>query len=268
MENLLNKILGYAQEYGIKIAVGVLSLIIGLWIIGMITKRLKKVIAKSKIDETLQPFLLSATNIILKILLILSILNTFGIQTTSFIAILGAAGLAVGMALSGTLQNFAGGVMLLIFKPYKVGDVIEAQGFIGSVHAIQIFNTILKSADNKTIIIPNSAVSSSSLVNYSTEPTRRLEWTFGIAYSDNLQQAESILNDIISKEERILNDPEPFIALKELADSSVNIVVRGWVKSEDYWGVHFDINKIVYLTFTEQGINIPFPQMDVHLQQS
>jgi small conductance mechanosensitive channel len=190
-----------------------------------------------------------------------------GVEMTSFIAILGAAGLAVGLALSGTLQNFAGGVMILLFRPFKVGDFIDAQGFMGSVKEIQIFNTILKTPDNKTIIIPNGGLSTSSMTNFSTEPQRRVDWTFGIGYGDDAEKAKAVLKRLCDEDERILKDPEVFIALSALADSSVNFVVRAWVNAPDYWNVFFDMNEKVYKTFAEEGLNIPFPQMDVHVHK-
>ena len=194
-------------------------------------------------------------------------MSLVGIPMTSFIAILGAAGLAVGLALSGTLQNFAGGVMLLIFKPFNVGDFIEAQGFMGVVREIQIFNTILKTPDNKTIIIPNGGLSTGPMTNFSTEPTRRVDFSFGIGYSDDIDKAKSIIDGLIKNDNRILADPEPFIAVGELADSSVNFTVRVWVISEDYWGVHFDMIESVKKAFDKGGVSIPFPQTDVHLYQ-
>jgi len=187
---------------------------------------------------------------------------------TSFIAILGAAGLAVGMALSGTLSNFAGGVMILIFKPFKVGDVLEAQGYTGGVKEIGIFNTIMNTPDNKTIIIPNGGLASGSMVNYSTEPTRRVDWTVGIGYGDDYDKAKSVMEKFISEDARILKDPAHFIALHTLADSSVNLTVRAWVNAADYWGVYFDMNEKIYKNFGQEGLNIPFPQMDVHVHNS
>ncbi len=188
-----------------------------------------------------------------------------GIQMTSFIAILGAAGLAVGLALSGTLQNFAGGVIILIFKPFKVGDFIDAQGFLGTVKEISIFTTILNTVDKKVIIIPNGPLSTSSLTNYSKEPQRRVDWTFGMAYGDDVENFKKAINDFIAEDERILKEPTSFIGLSELADSSVNFTVRVWVNSADYWGVFFDMNEKVYKRFADYNLNIPFPQMDVHV---
>jgi len=204
---------------------------------------------------------------VLRALVIISVLGMVGVQMTSFIAIMGAATLAIGMALTGTLQNFAGGVMILIFRPFKVGDWIDAQGYSGSVREIQIFNTIINTADNKVIIIPNGGLSNSSMVNYSREPQRRVDWTFGIAYGDDVDKTRSVLLSLIKADSRILSDPEPFIAVSSLADSSVNFTVRVWVNGADYWGVFFDMNESVYKTFGKEGLNIPFPQMDVHLHQ-
>jgi len=254
-------------EYGTSLIYALLVLIVGLMIVKMITKSLRKVMQKSNLDDSLVPFLSSLLGTVLKIMVVISALTMLGIEMTSFIAILGAAGLAIGMALSGTLQNFAGGVMILIFKPFKVGDFIDAQGHSGSVKEIQIFNTILNTPDNKVIIIPNGGLSTGSMTNFSALDTRRVDWTFGIAYGDDMNKAEEVLKRLIAADKRILTDPEPFIALKELADSSVNIVVRAWVNSADYWGVFFDMNKAVYTNFEKDGLNFPFPQIDVHLDQ-
>ena len=262
----LDKIIELLKDYSPKVISAIIVLIVGYIIIRLIKKGLNKVFEK-KLDPSLKSFLLSLINITLLVLLWISVLSMVGIQMTSFIALLGAAGLAIGMALSGTLQNFAGGVMILLFKPFKVGDFIDAQGKMGTVSDIKIFNTILKTPDNKTIIIPNAGLSTSTLTNYSTEPQRRVDWTFGIGYGDDITKAEGILKDIIANDSRILKTPEPFIALGEMADSSVNLVVRVWVEGKDYWDVYFDMNRKVYDSFTTEGINIPYPQMDVHLHQ-
>lgn len=254
-------------DYAIKLGTGILVLIIGLWIAGMITSSVKKLMQKQNYDPALQSFLGSLLGMILKVLVVISALGTLGIEMTSFVAILGAAGLAVGMALSGTLQNFAGGVMILIFKPFKVGDWIDAQGHSGTVNEIQIFNTILKSPDNKTIIIPNGGLSTGSMVNYSTEPRRRVDWTVGIGYGDDADKAKEVLLGMLKDDERILKDPAPFVAVSALADSSVNFAVRGWVEAADYWGVFFDLNERVYKEFDKHGLNIPYPQMDVHVHK-
>ena len=251
--------------YGTKLIGALLVLIIGLWVIKALTSGLSKLMKRKDVDESLQPFLRSLSGALLKIMLIISVLGMLGIEMTSFIAILGAAGLAVGMALSGTLQNFAGGVMILLFKPFKVGDFIDAQGHMGTVNEIQIFNTILKTPDNKTIIIPNGGLSTSSMTNYSTEERRRVDFTFGIGYGDSTTGAKEVLMKLINGDTRILKDPEPFIAVSELADSSVNFTVRVWCESSNYWGIFFDMNEKVYNEFNSAGLNIPFPQMDVHV---
>jgi small conductance mechanosensitive channel len=242
--------------------------IVGVWVIKILVKALSRMLDKSKIDDSLKPFFKSLTAVSLKILLLITVLGMLGVEMTSFIALIGAAGLAVGMALSGSLQNFAGGVLILFFKPFKVGDYIEAQGYAGVVKEIQIFNTILTTPDNKTIIIPNSGLATSSLTNYSTEPLRRVDWTFGIGYGDSIDKAKATLMGLIKADNRILLSPEPFIAVSELADSSVNLAVRVWVKAADYWGVFFDMNEKVYNKFNEVGLNIPYPQMDVHLHNN
>ncbi|NOQ92204.1 MAG: mechanosensitive ion channel, partial [Flavobacteriaceae bacterium] len=222
---------------------------------------------KRDTDESLKPFLKSIVSILLTVLLTISVLSMLGVAMTSFIAILGAAGLAIGLALSGTLQNFAGGVMLLIFKPFKVVDLIEAQGYKGTVKEIQIFNTILTDLDNKTIIIPNGGLSTNSMVNYSTEPIRRVDISVGIAYGESVEKSREVLIKLSQSDKRVLSDPSPFIGVTEMADSSVNLTFRIWVKAEDYWGVYFDMNENVYNAFNQSGIQIPFPQMDVHLHK-
>lgn len=253
--------------WGPKLVGAVLALIIGLYVVNMIAGSIDKMMVKKELDPSLRPFLKSLVSSLLKVLVVVSVLGMIGIQMTSFIAILGAAGLAVGLALSGTLQNFAGGVMILIFKPFKVGDYIDAQGYAGTVNSIQIFNTILKTPDNKTIIIPNSGLSTSSMVNYSTEATRRVDWVFGIAYGDDIDKAKEVLLGLLTSNDQVLKDPAPFVSLGELADSSVNFTVRAWVNSADYWSVHFYMLENVYRKFGEAGLNIPFPQMDVHLDK-
>lgn len=259
----------YVTEWGMKLIAAIAVWIIGGFIIGALKNAFSKMLDKGKTDESLKPFLKSIVGVLLKVLLVITVMSTLGIEMTSFIAILGAAGLAVGMALSGTLQNFAGGVMILIFKPFKVGDYIDAQGHSGTVREIQIFNTILKTPDNKTIIIPNGGLSNSSMTNYSTEPTRRVDFTFGIGYGDSIEQGKEVLLNILKADSRIINTPaEPFVEVTALADSSVNFAVRVWVNAGDYWGVYFDTNAKVYNEFNKVGLNIPYPQMDVHVHKS
>lgn len=254
-----------AMNYGLKVILALVTLVIGLWIIKAVMRALGKNMEKRDVDPTLRQFLGSLLGMILKILLVITVISMVGIEMTSFVAILAAAGFAIGMALSGTLQNFAGGVMLVIFKPFKVGDFIDAQGYMGTVKSIQIFNTVLKTPDNKTIIIPNGGLSTGSMTNFSTEPTRRVDLTFGIGYGDDIDKAKSVISGLIKADKRILTEPEPFIAVSELADSSVNLVVRVWADSANYWGVYFDLTENVKKSFDREGISIPFPQRDVHI---
>ena len=267
IDNLLSQITDIIYTYGPKLIGAIIVWIIGSMIVKWLTSSFTKILDKRDTDPSLKPFLRSLINILLKTMLVISVLSMLGIEMTSFIAILGAAGLAVGLALSGTLQNFAGGVIILLFKPYKNGDYIEAQGHTGFVKEIQIFTTILLKLDNKTVIIPNGPLSTGSVINYSMEPTRRVDFSFGIAYGDNVDEARKILFALFKEDKRILVDPAPFVGLSELADSSVNLTARAWVKGEDYWGVFFDINEKTYNAFNAGDINIPFPQMDVHLQK-
>jgi len=264
---LMNFVSELVVTYGLRLLGAIIALIIGFWLIKKLSRALKNIFEKREVEPSLSSFLLSLIVIILKVLVVISILGMIGIQMTSFIAILGAAGLAIGLALSGTLQNFAGGVILLLLKPFKVGDFIEAQGFLGTVSEIQIFNTILKTPDNKLIIIPNGPLATNSLTNFSAMPTRRVDWTFGIAYGDSFPKAKSVLEQLLKNDSRVLSDPAPFIVLSSLSDSSVDITVRAWVNSGDYWPVFFEMQEKVYDTFAKEGINIPFPQMDVHLHQ-
>lgn len=270
MESLLNNtedLTPFLIEHGQKIITALLTLIIGSWIINKIMGVFKNVLDKRNVDASLAPFLSSLIGSLLKIMLYITAIGMLGVEMTSFIAILGAAGLAIGMALSGTLQNFAGGVMILLFKPFKAGDFIDAQGYMGSVREIQIFNTILKTPDNKTIIIPNGGLSTGSMTNFSTEPTRRVDWTVGIAYGDDVDKAKEVILALLNNDDRVLNEPAPFVAVSELADSSVNFTVRVWVNAADYWGVFFDFNENVYKNFDKEGLNIPYPQMDVHVHK-
>lgn len=265
LDALFSKIAELATTYGLKFVLAIVVLVLGLIIIKALTKGLVRIMKKGNVDASLIPFLKSLVSVTLKVLLIISIMSMIGIQMTSFIAVLGAAGLAVGLALQGTLQNFAGGVIILLFKPYKVGDYITTQGYSGTVKAIQIFTTILTTPDNQTIIIPNSPIAINPLTNYSTQETRRVDFTFGIGYSDDIDKARIVIMNIINSDERILKDPEPMVKVSNLGDSSVDFVTRVWVKSGDYWSVFFDTTEKVKKAFDGEGISIPFPQQDVHL---
>lgn len=261
----LSKVVDLGTVYGSKIIAAVVVFIIGSWIIRRLNRIVGIVMDKRHVEPSLATFVKSLVRITLNFLLVIILIGTLGIETSSFIALFASAGVAIGMALSGTLQNFAGGVMILLFKPFKVGDFIEAQGQSGSVKEIQIFNTVITTPDNKVIIIPNGGLSTGITKNYSKEETRRVDWEFGIAYGDSYDKARSVLERLLREDHRILPDPAPFIALNSLGASSVNIVVRVWVNSADYWGVFFDMNEKVYKTFAAENLNIPFPQMDVHL---
>lgn len=267
MDVFLSKMVDLGIAVGSKILFAIIVLLVGRWIVRRLNKLLNKILVKREVDASLSTFVRSLVSITLNLLLIIIIIGVLGIETSSFIALFASAGVAVGMALSGTLQNFAGGVMILLFKPFKVGDFIEAQGQSGTVREIQIFNTILATSDNKVIIIPNGGLSTGLMKNYSKEATRRVDWEFGIAYGDDYSKAKEVLSRLLDADARVLKDPAYFIALTSLGESSVNIVVRAWVNAADYWGVYFDMNEKVYKTFAQENLNIPFPQLDVHLHQ-
>lgn len=255
-------------QYGPTVVLALVTLIVGFIIIGFLNKALRKIMEKREVDPSLKPFFASLFSMLLKTLLVISVISMLGVEATSFVAILGAAGLAVGMALSGTLQNFAGGVMILLFKPYKVGDFIEAQGYSGTIKEIQIFNTIMKTGDNKIIIIANGPMSASSIVNYSKEPKRRVDMVFGIGYGDDIDKARATILEVLATNELVDKDPEPFIVVSELADSSVNFTVRVWVDSANYWPVYHYMQEHVKKAFDQKGISIPFPQRDIHIHQN
>ena len=251
----------------LEIILGLVFLIFGIWIIKKFIVGLEKLLKKKNIDPSLVSFLKSLLSISLQVALIISVLSMIGVEMTSFLAILGAAGLAVGLALKDTLQNFAAGVMILFFKPFKVGDFIDYEGTKGTVKEIQIFNSVLMTVDNKRVIIPNGILQTSIVINYSSEDIRRVIWTFSIAYGDDFNKAKSILLEWIDQDARILQDKEPMVVISELADSSVNIMVRVWVKSENFLDVKFDFNEKVYIEFPKNGLNIPFPQLDVNIKK-
>ncbi len=268
MDNLQGyseQIMAFLTFYGPVLLKAALTLLVGLWVIKLIVNIFNKTLTRAAVETSLHKFLLSLVNIALKTLLIISVISTLGVATTSFVAVLGAAGLAIGLALQGSLANFAGGVLILLFRPFKIGDFITAQGFSGTVNEIQVFQTILKTPDNKTIIIPNGGLSNGSITNFSTEKTRRVDMVFGISYNDDLLKAKKVLSELVKDDERVLTTPEPLIVVGELADSSVNFTVRVWTKSENYWGVFFGFQEKVKLQFDREGISIPFPQQDVHM---
>lgn len=265
LDVFLSKMIDLGISVGSKILLAIVVFIVGRWIVQRLNRLLARILERRQVEASLSTFVKSLVSITLTLLLIIIVIGVLGIETSSFIALFASAGVAIGMALSGTLQNFAGGVMILLFKPFKVGDTIEAQGQCGTVREIQIFNTILATPDNKIIIIPNGGLSTGLMKNYSKEATRRVDWEFGIAYGDDYSKAQEVIGRLLDADLRVLKDPAYFIALTSLGESSVNIVVRAWVNSGDYWGVYFDMNERVYKTFAAENLNIPFPQMDVHV---
>ena len=255
------------MRYSPKLLLAIIVLFVGLWIVKRLVRLVAKTMERSNAEPTLAKFLSSMVSIGLKALLLISVASMIGIETTSFIAILGAAGLAIGLALQGTLANFAGGVLVLLFRPYKIGDFIEAQGITGTVAEIQIFNTVIKTSDNKRIIVPNGVISNGIITNFSAESTRRVDFVFSIGYGDDIGKAKALIRRLIEADKRAMADPEPLVVVSELAASSVNFTVRVWVNAADYSGLYFDLTEKVKLTFDEEGISIPFPQSDVHVHQ-
>ncbi|MBR4147806.1 MAG: mechanosensitive ion channel [Bacteroidales bacterium] len=255
----------YLVPLGIKIVVSILVLIIGRWIIKMIKNRLANGLLKKRADPTLHSFFSNLISVVLNFVLIVFIISILGINTSSLVALLASAGLAVGMALSGTLQNFAGGVIIILFRPFKVGDFISAQGQEGVVKEIQIFNTIVLTMDNKVIHIPNGILSTGVMTIFTKEETRRVDWTYSISYGDDYDKAKAVLLRLSNEDSRILKKPDPFVEIVDLNTSSVDIRMRVWVKSTDYWPVFFSMNEKVYKTLPKEGLHFPFPQVDVHL---
>ncbi|WP_291527831.1 mechanosensitive ion channel family protein [Bacteroides sp. UBA939] len=265
LQSFLQQLIDWGVNAGGNIIGAILIFIIGRFLISLIKKMTSKLLARRRVDPGIQSFVKSLVNILLTILLIIAVIGKLGVETTSFAALLASAGVAIGMALSGNLQNFAGGLIILLFRPYKVGDWIESQGVSGTVREIQIFHTILTTADNKVIYIPNGALSSGTVTNYSREDTRRVDWIIGVEYGENYDKVEETVRRIIAEDKRILTEPTaPFVALNALDASSVNVVIRAWVKSGDYWDVYFDMNKTIYSVFNKEGIGFPFPQLTVH----
>lgn len=264
LEQVTQQVITFCVDAGKSILLAAVIFIAGRFIISVINRLVAQMMERRKIDATIQSFLRSFINILLTILLLISVVSALGVNTTSFAALLASAGVAVGMALSGNLQNLAGGLIILLFKPYKVGDYVDAQGVSGTVKEIQIFHTVLTTSDNKIIYVPNGSLSSGSVTNYSLSQLRRVDWTVGVEYGTEIEKVRQTVLDLIKKDSRILTDPTPFIALSALADSSVNITIRVWVKNEDYWGVFFDMNQNIYEVFNREGISFPFPQVTVH----
>ena len=264
VEQLLSKLLDWGIEVGKDLLGAIIIYIVGRFIIKQVGRLLARILEKRKLEISVQTFLRSLVSILLNLILAFAIVSRLGVETTSFAALLASAGVAIGMALSGNLSNFAGGLIILVFKPFKVGDYIEGQNANGTVREIQIFHTILTTVDNKVIYVPNGALSSNAITNYSKQETRRAEWVFGVEYGEDFEKVKAVLQRIIDADPRVLKDPAPMIALGALSASSVDIKVRAWAKTADYWDVYFDMNKIVYDTFNKEGIGFPFPQLTVH----
>lgn len=262
--NIENIIDTYVLPWGINITMAIVIFIVGKFVVGIIAKLIGKVMAKAKVDNILIEFIRSIVKTVLLLFVVIASLNQLGVDTTSLIALIGAAGLAIGLSLQSTLQNLAAGVMLIIFRPFKDGDFIDAGGVTGTVEKIQIFNTVMRTGDNREMIVPNGTIFGGTITNFSAKETRRVDMVFGIGYDDDIRKAKEVIKNILDADDRILKDPVPLIAVGELADSSVNFNVRPWCKSGDYWNVYFDTHEKVKLSFDEQGISIPYPQMDVH----
>ena len=267
-KSILDKIIDMSVAYAPKVLLALITLVIGFWIIGWITKMTTRTMKKRGVDDSIRPFLSSLVSVGLKVLLLLSVAGMFGIETTSFIAILTAMAFAIGMALQGSLGNFASGVMILLFKPYKVGDLVDIQDKTGTVDEIQIFNTVLLTPDNKKVILPNSVVTSGAITNISGQGTIRVDMTFGIGYDDDIDKTRAVIQEVADSFDKILKDPPVDIFVAEHADSSVNFAVRPWCKSEYYWDVYFYMHENLKKHFDAQNISIPYPQVDVHMPQN
>ena len=267
IQQLIAKGYELGTEFGVNILAALAIFIIGRWVVKYLKKLTLRVMEKRNVDPTLTKFVANLAYVALLAFVVIAALGMLGIQTTSFIAVLGAAGLAVGLALQGSLSNFAAGVLMIIFRPFKVGDFVEGAGVAGIVEEIQIFTTRLATPDNKTIIIPNAKLTADNIINYSAKGTRRADMVFGIGYDDDIDKARGIITDVLSSDERVLKDPPLQVAVSELGDSSVNFVARAWVNAGDYWGVVFDVTEAVKKRFDAEGVNIPFPQRDVHLYE-
>lgn len=264
MDQLIQQAITMGMQAGKSILLAIAIAVIGRYAIKFINKLVARMLERRNVEPTVQSFLKSFINILLVTLLIITVIGTLGVNTTSLAALLASAGLAVGMALSGNMQNLAGGLILLFFKPYKVGDFIEVQGVSGTVNAIQIFHTILTTPDNKVLFIPNGPLSSGTVTNYSRNEIRRLDFTISVEYGTDVEQVKSVTLDLLKSDSRILEEPAPFIAVKELANSSVDFTLRVWVNVPDYWNVFFDTNERIYAEYNKQGIKFPFPQLQIH----
>jgi len=265
IQEILPQFREQAVAYAPKIFLALVTLFIGLRLIKVLDKFFDKVMSIKKYDTSLKTFLISLSDLVLKVALVISVISILGVETTSFIAVLGSAGLAVGLALQGSLANFAGGVMLLIFKPFREGDFIQTQGYEGTVRELNVFHTIMNTIDNKRIVLPNGSVANGALTNFTINGTRRADQLFGIGYGDDLKKAKEILTRLVNEDPRVLKDPAPLVIVHSLGDSSVNLQVRAWAKNDDFWAYNWDMTEKVKMTFDKEGISIPFPQRDLHI---
>jgi len=267
MESIVPKLQEWFALYGLRVVAAIIILIVGRWIAKALRNLIKRVMKKKDVEPTIVSFVGSLAYVTILVFVVIAAINQLGVQTTSFIAVIGAAGLAIGLALQGSLANFAAGFLLILFRPFKVGDYIEGAGVAGAVEQIQVFVTQLKTPDNKTVIIPNAKLTGDNIINYSAKESRRVDMVFGVSYDAELTKVRDILKDMLSKDDRVLKDPAPTIGVLELADSSVNFAVRPWVKTADYWDVYFSMTENVKRRFDAEGIGIPFPQRDVHVYE-
>lgn len=270
LDDALSKMANSVVDFTFRLLIAIAIFYIGRWLIRKIIGFIHNLLENRKVDLSLASFVRSFVQILLYFILIVTIVGILGIETSSFLALFASAGVAIGMALSGTLQNFAGGVLILLLKPYKVGEYIETQGYAGTVNEIQMFHTIITTPDNKTILIPNGVLSTSSVNNYTRQPRRRVDWSIGISYGDSFENAKEAILEIVNSDKRVMRGdgiPEPFVGITELADSSVNLAVRVWVHSDDYWSLYFDLYNRFYTELPAKGVNFPFPQLDVHLSK-
>ncbi|MCB2206362.1 mechanosensitive ion channel [bacterium] len=267
MQDIWNYLEQAVQLYAVDIVIAIVIVILGRIVVKMLGGLVSKLMQRKGVDETLNKFAVSIITALLMAVVFIAALGQLGVETTSLVAIVGAAGLAVGLALQGSLSNFASGVMLIVLRPFKAGDFVEAGGVSGSVQEVSVITTTLLTPDKKRVVIPNAQITGGAITNYSVEETRRIDFVFGIGYDDDIKKAKQVMTEVVNSDERVLKDPAPTIAVLELADSSVNFAVRPWVKTADYWAVYFDITERMKLRLDEEGISIPFPQRDVHLFQ-
>ena len=266
IETILDKVYGYLTEYGFKVIGALIIFIVGRWLAKIISRWIETALIKSRVDKTLAKFVKNLSQIVLLVFVVMAALAPLGVETTQFAVVVGAAGLAIGLALQGSLANFASGFLMIIFRPFKVGDFIEAAGVKGTVKEIRIFNTIVNTPDNIRVIIPNAQITGGNILNYTTNGTRRVDLVIGVSYEDDLKKAKTIIEGVLVQDERVLQDPKPNVAVFELGDSSVNFVVRPWVNSADYWDTYFDMTAKIKLALDKNDITIPFPQRDVHIK--